>query len=313
MEKNVASPSISPPYEFIQHFFQHQHNLIPETHNTMDIHVKGFDGTECVIEVVLGDTVVSLIHKVSLALTLAEDSFNMHFRDTMLEDEDIIHMSADDTVTLTQTDKYFAIARLHALGVTDLTAEALETVTNPEVACLLLQAEVAVVVPHKFLSATSLVRVDFSGALAVSEIGNDFLSCCEVLEVADLSGMERVTGIGSYFLACCPSLVEVYLSGFGRVTEIGNSFLWACCSLTLLDLSALRAVTTLGVSFVSNCDSVTDLNLSMPSVVHIGFDFVNCNSLERVDLTGCSDAVLQRSPWLKAPLIVSPPRRLSQR
>ena len=85
------------------------------------------------------------------------------------------------TTTLTKTQKYQAIAELRALGETDLTAERLESVEDPEVACLLLQAEVATVIPFGFLARTSLTRLDLSAESIVTHIGDRFLECCTSL------------------------------------------------------------------------------------------------------------------------------------
>ena len=62
------------------------------------------------------------------------------------------------TPTLSTTTKMEARAALLALSETDITAQWLKTVQDPEVACLLLQAEVATVIPVSFLSDFSAAR-----------------------------------------------------------------------------------------------------------------------------------------------------------
>ena len=100
---------------------------------------------------------------------------------------------------LTKTLKYEAIAALHALGETDLTPERLKEVQDPEVACLLLQAEVTTVVPDGFLMEGSLMRLDLSAVSIVTQIGDGFLKECTSLTSIDLSGLSNVTVIGSHF------------------------------------------------------------------------------------------------------------------
>ena len=65
--------------------------------------------------------------------------------------------------------------------MTDITAEKLESVEDPEVACLLLQAEVATIIPDWFLSCTSLTRLDLSAESIVTHIGDSFLAHCTSL------------------------------------------------------------------------------------------------------------------------------------
>ena len=80
---------------------------------------------------------------------LPEDGFVMSFGGVAMDEGyDMTQLSAGDTVVLTKAKKYEARAALHALGETDITAQRLKTVQDPEVACLLLQAEVATVIPE---------------------------------------------------------------------------------------------------------------------------------------------------------------------
>ena len=128
----------------------------------MEVTVRGFDDNSYVIEVGEDDTTETMRQKVASAAGLAEDSFHMGFGGKD-EGEDITQLSAGDTIVLTKTSmKYAAIAALHALGETDLTPERLKKVEDPEVACLLLQAEVATVIPNRFLVGGSLTRLDLS-------------------------------------------------------------------------------------------------------------------------------------------------------
>ena len=136
------------------------------------------------------DTVEGLRRKVASAMGLPEDSFCMSFGDeAMGEGADMTQLSAGDTIILTKTKKYEAIAELHALGVTDITAEKLESVQDPEVACLLLQAEVATVIPNWFLADTSLTRLDLSAESIVTHIGDFFLAHCTSL--TSIEGQKR--------------------------------------------------------------------------------------------------------------------------
>ena len=137
----------------------------------MDLNIKGFDTNQHAVEVGEDDTVEDLRRKVATAMGLPEDGFCMSFGDeAMGEGADMTQLSAGDTIILTKTksQKYEAIAELHALGVTDITAEKLESVKDPEVARLLLQAEVATVIPHWFLAHTSLTRLDLSAESIVT-------------------------------------------------------------------------------------------------------------------------------------------------
>ena len=170
-----------------------------QNHNKdMDLNIKGFDTNQHTVEVGEDDTVEGLRRKVASAMGLPEDSFCMSFGDeAMGEGADMTQLSAGDTIILTKTKndvlyhlsrigvhasktaphltktkKQEAIAELHALGVTDITAEKLKSVEDPEVACLLLQAEVATVIPNWFLSDTSLMRLDLSAESIVTHIGD---------------------------------------------------------------------------------------------------------------------------------------------
>ena len=267
----------------------------------MDLNIKGFDTNQHTVEVGEDDTVEDLRRKVASAMGLPEDGFCMSFGDeAMGEGADMTQLSARDTIILTKTQKYEAIAELHALGVTDITAEKLEEVEDPEVACLLLQAEVATVIPNWFLAETSLTRLDLSAESIVTHIGDRFLYNCSSLTSIDLSGLSNVTEVGARFLQNCRSLTILNLSPLSNVTQIETCFLDGCKSLTTIDLSPLVKVTQVGTWFLASCSSLTTLDLSpLSNVTSIDLnDWSNaaqfaegCTSLTSIYLSGCSSVV----------------------
>ena len=282
----------------------------------MELVVKGFAEEDYVIEVGEKDTTETMRKKVASATGLCEDSFRMGFGGKE-EGEDITELSAGDTVVLTKkSKKYEAIAALHALGETDFTEVRLTTVRDPGVASLLLQAEVATVIPNGFLvEVNTLTTLDLSAASGVTHIGNDFLRHSTRLTKVDLSGLGNVRRIGNGFLYWCPKLDTVDLSGFGSVARIGNSFLCSCARLTRLDLSALRGLTHIGhgflmmcsrlavlvlprmcgeahvgALFLNNCTALTALNASgLANVTQIESKFINCAALRTLDLSGLAN------------------------
>ena len=280
-----------------------------QNHNKdMDLNIKGFDTNQHTVELGVDDTVEDLRRKVATAMGLPEDGFCMSFGDEALgEGADMTQLSAGDTIILTKkSQKQEAIAELHALGVTDITAEKLESVRrDPEVACLLLQAEVATVIPNYFLAYTSLTRLDLSAESIVTHIRDSFLSCCTSLTSIDISGLSNVTQVGEGFLQICNSLTTLDLSALSKVTQINKAFLAGCTSLTNIDLSPLNNVTQVGASFLLNCSSLTTLDLSpLSNVTSIRFiNTINstyfastlfaakCTSLTSIYLSGCSSVV----------------------
>ena len=254
----------------------------------MDLNIKGFDTNQHTVEVGEDDTVEGLRRKVASAMGLPEDGFCMSFGDeAMGEGADMTQLSAGDTIILTKTQKQEAIAELHALGVTDITAEKLESVMDPEVACLLLQAEVATFIPNSFLSRTSLTRLDLSAASIVTHIGLNFLAECTSLTSVDLSGLSNVMKVGGYFLSGCSNLTTLELPPFSNVTQINDDFLVACTSLTTLDLSPLNNVTQIDGSFLYDCRRLTNIDLSpLSNVTQVDIGFLqNCSSLTTLDLS----------------------------
>ena len=184
----------------------------------MDVHFEDFKANQHTVEVGADDTAEHMRQKVASAMGLPEDSFCMSFGDeAMGEGYDMTQLSAGDTIVLTKSMKFEAVAALHALGETDLTIKRLEKVKDPEVACLLLQAEVATVIPDGFLSYGSLTRLDLSAVSFVTQIGDEFLEDCTSLTSIDLSGLSNVTRIGSCFLARCESLTT--LEGYTQRTQ----------------------------------------------------------------------------------------------
>ena len=144
---------------------------------------------------------------------------------------------------------------------------------DPEVACLLLQAEVTTVIPDKFLWRETLTSLDLSAESVVTRIEYSFLAQCTSLTSIDLSGLIHVTKISSCFLYRCTALRTLDLTPFSNVTQLGDCFLEGCSSLCTLDLSSLS--------------SVTDID-------PFGF-LAGCTSLESIYLTGCSDVVSSRA------------------
>ena len=260
-----------------------------QNHNKdMDLNIKGFDTNQHTVEVGEDDTVEGLRRKVASAVGLPEDGFCMSFGDeAMGEGADMTQLSAGDTIILTKTQKYEAIAELHALGETDITAEKLESVEDPEVACLLLQAEVATFIPNDFLARTSLTRLDLSAESIVTRIGDGFLADCTSLTSIDLSGLSKVTQVGVSFLANCKSLTALDLSPLSNVTKVEDRFLFCCISLTTIDLSALSNVTRIDDSFLSMCTSLTSIDLSpLTNVTQVGAWFLaHCKNLSSLDLS----------------------------
>ena len=195
----------------------------------MEVVIKDCADNSYVIEVGVDDTTETMRQKVASAVGLAEDSFHMGFGGKD-EGDDITQLSAGDTIILTKSKKFVARAALHALGE-DITAERLVTVEDAEVACLLLQAEVATVIPNRFLARTPLAQtaltaLDLSAVSCVTEIGDEFLYQCTSLTSLDLSGLTRVTRIGNSFLLSCSSLTAVDLSPLSNVTHIDDWFLF---------------------------------------------------------------------------------------
>ena len=259
----------------------------------MDLTIKDFDEKEHVVEVGVDDALGHLRLKVASAAGLQEDSFQMTFRGEVLrEEEGIKELSAGDTIMLMRTTKFAAIAALHALGETDLTKKRLETVDDPDVARLLLEAEVATEIPDGFLQRSALTRLDLSAVSVVTEIGNAFLDNCPQLTELDLSGLCNVTVIGAYFINSTERLESINLSGFGSVTEIGKWFL-ASTALRTVDLSVFRCVTVIEEGFLNFCKHLTSVDLSgLSNVTKIGHDFLyGCSALKRVCLSGLRSVV----------------------
>ena len=80
---------------------------------------------------------------------------------------------------------------------------------DAEVACLLLQAEVATMIPKKFLSGASLTSLDLSAVSVVTLIEDSFLHQCTMLTNVDLSGLIHVMQIGHSFLYGCSALCKL--------------------------------------------------------------------------------------------------------
>ena len=263
------------------------------TTQKMDITIKDFDEKEHVVEVGVDDALGHLRLKVASAAGLQEDSFQMTFRGEVLrEEEGIKELSAGDTIMLLRTTKFAAIAALHALGETDLTKERLETVEDPDVARLLLEAEVATVIPDYFLRDSALTRLDLSAVSVVTEIGDGFLFNCRQLTELDLSGLCNVTAIGAYFINNAERLESINLLGFGSVTKVGGRFL-ADSALRTVDLSVFRRVTVIEGNFLRHCKHLTSVDLSgLSNVTEIGDYFLfHCSSLKRVCLSGLRSVV----------------------
>ena len=254
----------------------------------MDVHFEDFRANQHTIEVGADDTVEHMRRKVASAMGLPEDSFCMSFGGEVIgEGYDMTQLSAGDTIVLTKSMKYEAVAELHALGETDLTAERLEEVEDPEVACLLLQAEVATVIHDGFLQEGSFTRLDLSAVSFVTQIGDRFLSECTSLTSIDLSGLSNVTRVGGYFLSNCNSLTSLDLPPLNNVTVIENGFLYGCKGLTTLDLTPLNNVTRIEGEFLSCCKGLTSLDLTpLNNVTKIESEFLCCcKGLTTLDLT----------------------------
>ena len=254
------------------------------------------------IEVGEDDTTETMRQKVASAAGLREDSFQMGFGGKD-EGEDITQLSDGDSVVLTKTPKYEAIAALHALGETDITAATLEQVEDPKVASLLLQAEVATAIPDDFFLNTNVTRIAFScmsdvdddcgltlhlpALPCVTAIGDMFASQCAELATADFSGLKSLTTIGDCFLSYDTSLSAVVLTGLHSLTSVGTYFANSCTSLSTVDLTGLKSLTTIGDFFLAHCTSLSTIDLTgLKSLTTIGDCFLyNCLALSTVDFT----------------------------
>ena len=305
----------------------------------MDLKIKGWNGVKDTVELGEDDTPAVMRRKVASAVGLPEDGFVMSFGGVAMDEGyDMTQLSAGDTVVLTKVKKFEARAALHALGETDITAERLKSVRDPEVACLLLQAEVATAIPSAFLwgasltsldlsaesvvtqigfgflqNCTSLTSIDLSGLIHVTEIEFSFLDGCSALSNLDLTPLSRVTQVGKGFLSGCSSLCTLDLTPLRSVTQISYGFLRKCSSLRTLDLIPLSRVTQVGNSFLCGCSSLCALDLSpLRSVTQLGRCFLyKCTSLESIYLTGCSDVVSStvRNCTLSHLVVESHPKR----
>ena len=267
--------------------------------------VQGLDGVEHEIEVSVDDTGRDLRRKVACAVGLREGCFDMTFRDEVIaEGEDVVQLRGHRVVvtqTNTQRRKQDAIAALRALGETTITSQRLKQVTDPKVACLLLQAGVVTAIPEGFFMRTAVTCIDLSHASAVTAIGHGFVRDCTALTNVDLSGLQAVTSIGDSFLFGCKSLLSVDLSGLRPVTSIGNYFLQGCTSLSTVDLSVFKAVTTIGNCFLWGCTSLSTVDLSgLQTVTSIGNHFLDrCTALKTLHgKDKCSSVVRNKIPTL---------------
>ena len=214
----------------------------------MDLTIKGWNGVKDTVELGEEDTPAVMRRKVASAVGLPEDGFVMSFGGVAMDEGyDMTQLSAGDTIVLSTTTKQEARVALHALGETDITAERLERVRDPEVACLLLQAEVTTVIPAHFLWGVSMTSLDLSAESVVTRIGNRFLADCTSLTSINLSGLIHVTQIGNGFVARCSSLCTLDLSPFSNVTQInqgksGYLFLFECYSLRSIYLTGCSDV-----------------------------------------------------------------------
>ena len=267
----------------------------------MDVHFEDFRANLHTVEVDADDTVEGLRRKVATAAGLAEDGFCMSFGgEAMGEGAGLTQLSAGDTIVLTKTQKQEALAELHALGETDITPERLETVEDPVVACLLLQAEVATVIPYCFLADTTLTTLDLSAESIVTHIRDRFLCSCTSLTSVDLSGLSNVTQVGALFLGFCTSLTTLDLAPLRNMTQIDNNFLFGCKSLTNVDLSPLSNVTQVGMQFLGNCPSLATLDLSpLSKVTQVGSYFLEaCSSLTTLNLSPLSNVTRVEAHFL---------------
>ena len=284
------------------HAHHHTELRTQKSHNKqMDVHFEDFRANQHTVEVGADDTAEHMRRKVASAMGLPEDSFCMSFGDeAMGEGYDMTQLSAGDTIVLTKSMKFEAVAALHALGETDLTAERLEEVKDPEVACLLLQAEVATVIPTMFLSYVSFTRLDLSAVSFVTQIGDGFLQECTSLTSIDLSGLRNVTRIGEYFLLGCTALTSLDLTPFDNVTKIENSFLYDCEALTNLDLTPLKNVSKIESYFLASCSALTSLDLTpLNNVTVIEGSFLEgFKDLTNLDLTPLSNVTRIESCFL---------------
>ena len=272
--------------------FQKSNQTEKKTRNNanMDLNVTFSDKTY-VIEVGVDDTTADLRRNAAAAVGLPEESFRIRFGGKVMDEgADMTQLSSGDTVALTRTKKSEAIAELRALGETDITLQRLESVSDPEVACLLLQAEVATVIPRGFLLHETLTRLDLSGVSVVTHIESNFLSGCSSLTEIDLSSLYNVARIESCFLSGCSSLTEVNLSALHSLTYIGRCFLGGCTKLSAVDFSSLDTITHIDVHFLQGCSSLTSIDLSsLGGVTHIGGYFAReCSSLSAIDLPEAS-------------------------
>ena len=270
----------------------HRAQNTKRNHNKqMDVHFEDFKANQHTVEVGADDTAEHMRRKVASAMGLPEDSFCMSFGDeAMVEGYDMTQLSAGDTIVLTKSKKYEAVAELRALGETNLTSERLKKVKDPEVACLLLQAEVATVIPDWFLWRGSLTRLDLSAVSFVTQIGDKFLYDCTSLTSIDLSGLSNVTRIGNNFLYNCEALTTLDLTPLNNVTKIERHFLYGCEALTTLDLTPLNNVTKIEAYLLCGCKGLTNLDLTpLSNVTRIEKYFLSgCNSLTTLDLTPLS-------------------------
>ena len=243
---------------------------------TMELTIEGLNGVKHTVELDEDDTPAVMRQKVASAVGLPEDGFVMSFGgEAMDEGYDMTQLSAGDTVVLATTKKFEARAALHAVGETDITAERLQSVEDPEVVRLLLQAEVATVIPDGFLLRVSLTSLDLSAESVVTQIGHCFLMSCHSLTSINLSGLIHVTQIGRSFLCGCQALRTLELPSLSRVTQIEGRFLYGCAALCSVDLSSLRSVTRLAQSFLLGCEALRTLDLTpLHSVTQIGSSFL---------------------------------------
>ena len=304
-------PTVSSLFSPWQRYPNTTYHTDKSTSTQMDVHVESFSCSTFVLELCAEDTLSTFRTRVASAAGLPEDGFHMSSGgEPMGEGYDVTQLSAGDTIVLAKTRRYDAVAALHAMGETDITAARLRRMDNPTVMTLLLQAGVTTTIPdylsyhvrltrldlstgsdltsigHEFLKESSLTEIDLSGLYNVTKIGFGFLSRTKVTRL-DLSSLSGVTQLGRGFLSGCAELMEVDISPLQSVAQISCGCLKGCTALAKVVFSGQGRVEKVGHDFLAGCKRLTEVDLSaLSDTKQIGSSFLSeCRSLAKVDLT----------------------------
>jgi hypothetical protein len=145
-----------------------------------------------------------------------------------------------------------------------------------------------------------LVNADFTGLNSLKHVGNNWLSDCESLQNPNFLGLWNLLNVGHNWMSSCTSILTLDFTGLKNLQSVDDFWLFACTHLVNPKFTGLTSLNRVGNVWMADCVSLTDPNFTgLNSLKRIGHTWLySCTSLTNPCFIGLTGLLEIGDEWM---------------